>query len=291
MKRERKSMISILPDYHIHTRLCNHASGEMEEYVDHALEIGLAEIGFSDHMPVMPEPHLCMSYDDLPTYVTRIRELQKKYEGMIAIRCGCEMDIVTNRVDEIKDIIQTYQFDYIIGSIHYLDTWPFDQVQYKDKFEMNNIEAIYKRFFSAFTKAATLGLYDIAGHIDNIKCMGYRPQGDLSTYYERVASVMKSLDLTVELNTSGIDKPCGEPYPSMEFLRILCQHEIPVTVGSDSHNPKEVGRHYDRACAMLKDAGYDHVVYYKNRKRFFKPLGFSENCQELKQSSHSQRMG
>ncbi|MBT4483782.1 MAG: histidinol-phosphatase HisJ family protein [Candidatus Latescibacteria bacterium] len=269
-----------LPDYHIHTKLCNHAEGEMEEYVECALQAGLKEIGFSEHMPVMPEPHLCISYEELPIYVSRVLELQEKYKGQISIKLGCEMDIVSGRLDEINDIIRDFQFDYVIGSIHYLNKWPFDQAQYMHQFKNADIDDIYNRFFDAVVCAAETGLYDIAGHIDNIKRMGYRPEGDLTSYYERAAQVFKKYDLTVELNTSGFDELCGEQYPSEEFLKILRRNEIPVTAGSDSHNPKHVGRYYDRAFKMLKTVGYESVVYFKNRERIIKSLESLNGCYE-----------
>ena len=262
----------ILPDYHIHTRLCNHAEGEMEEYVERAIEAGLTEIGFSDHMPVMPEADLCMSYDELPWYVDRVHELRDRNRDRISIRLGCEMDIEHDRLDEIRDIIGAYPFDYIIGSIHYLDGWPFDQEQYSNGFELDDLVELYARFFDGIIRAAETGLFDVVGHIDNIKCMGYRPTGAVSANYERVAAALKNCNLVVEINTSGFDKPCGEQYPSDDFLAVLRSYDIPVTVGSDSHSPGHVGRHYERALSLLDKTGYDNVVYFENRNRIMKPL-------------------
>ncbi len=261
-----------LPDYHIHTTLCNHAYGAMEEYVEHAIGIGLEEIGFAEHMPVMPEPHLCMSYDDLPHYIKRVKELRKRYRNKITIRLGAEIDMDSNRLDEIETIIKTYDFDYVIGSIHYLDDWPFDQKQYKDRFEKGNLDEIYERFFETIIQAAKTGLYDIAGHIDNLKRMGYRPPGGMTDYYEKVASVIKDMDAAVELNTSGYDYPAEEAYPSTAFLTVFNRYNIPVTVGSDAHRPEHVGRHFDKAYAVLKEAGYDAIAHFEGRKRMLKPL-------------------
>lgn len=265
-------MNSLLPDYHIHTKLCNHAEGEMEEYVERALLLGLKEIGFSDHMPVMPEPHLCMTYDELPGYVSRVCQLREQYKGRISIKLGCEMDMVNMRIDEIQDILHTYPFDYCIGSLHYLDSWPFDQEQYRNGFERGNIDVIFKRFFDAVISAIETGIYDIVGHIDNIKCMGFRPTGDITEQYERIASVLKACNMVFELNTSGFDKPCREQYPSREFLNVLHQYDIPVTVGSDSHSPKHIGRYFERAFSLLEEAGYESVVYFDKRKKIVVPL-------------------
>ncbi|MFC1692804.1 histidinol-phosphatase HisJ family protein [Candidatus Latescibacterota bacterium] len=271
------NIISVLPDYHIHTKLCNHAEGEMEDYVEQALKIGLKEIGFAGHMPVMPEPHLCMSYNKLPYYIEKIHEIQKTYKDRISIRLGCEMDIVHDRIGEIKNIIDEYEFDYIIGSIHYLDGWPFDQEQYKEAFEKGDLDDIYLHFFDAVISAVETGLYDIVGHVDNIKRMGFRPPDDLTYQYNRVASVIKSMNCVVELNTSGFDSACCEQYPSTEFLKILYRHGIPVTAGSDSHDPKQVGKYYERALSVLREAGYQHIVYFKGRERIMKSLPQFDN--------------
>jgi histidinol-phosphatase (PHP family) len=261
-----------LPDYHIHTTLCNHAYGEMEDYVERAIEIGLPEIGFSEHMPVMPEPHLCISYDDLPFYIDRVKKLRDRYSGRISIKLGGEMDMELDRTDEIESIIETYEFDYIIGSIHYLDGWPFDQVQYKHKFEEENLDDIYGRFFDNIIRAAKSGLYDVAGHIDNLKRMGYHPEGDMTENYERVAGVLKEMDVAFEINTSGYDYPAGEAYPSPQFLKIMNKCGVPVTIGSDSHKPGHIGRHFDKAVDVLKEAGYDRVAYFEGRNRILKPF-------------------
>jgi len=262
----------ILPDYHIHTTLCNHAVGEMEEYVERAIERGLREIGFSDHMPVMPEPHLCMGFDQVQGYVDRVIELRERYKDRITIKLGCEMDIEHDRIDEIKDLAASYPFDYIIGSIHYLDGWPFDQDQYSDTFRKGDVDAIFARFFEAVARAAETGLSDIVGHIDNIKCMGFRPSGDMTAHYERLAAAVAASGLAVEVNTSGLDKLCKEQYPSAELLKVLRSHDVPVTVGSDSHNPDHIGRHFDVALSLLEECGYDSVVYFTDRKRIMRPL-------------------
>lgn len=261
-----------LPDYHIHTALCNHAEGGMEEYIERAVAAGIAEMGFADHMPVMPEPHLCMTWDELPQYLDRVRELRDRWRDRITIRLGCEMDMVPGREDEIRGIIERSGFDYVIGSIHYLDGWPFDQEQYRDIFEKDDLTGIYDRFFDSIIRAARTGLYDIAGHIDNIKRMGYRLTGDMTGYYERTAAVLRNMNLAVEVNTSGFDTAAEEQYPSLEFLRILNRHDVPVTLGSDSHRPGQVGRHFARALALIREAGYDRVAHFRNRERTLVPL-------------------
>ena len=265
-------MIESMPDYHLHTTLCNHAYGTMEEYVERAIGIGLREIGFAEHMPVMPESHICISYNDLPFYVKRVRELQERYADRITIRLGAEMDMNLERIDEIERIIETWNFDYVIGSIHYVDGFPFDQDQYRDTFEKVDLNDLYDRFFETVIEAARTGLYDITGHVDNLKRMGYRPSNDMTPNYEEVAALLKEMDLTAELNTSGFDYPAGETYPSLEFLKILNTYGVPVTIGSDSHRPEHVGRHFGRSHDVLVAAGYDSIAHFEARKRLLKPI-------------------
>ncbi len=239
----------------------------MKAYVERAIELGFSEIGFADHMPVMPEPQFCMDWDDLPIYVDRVHALQDRYSGRIDIRLGCEMDIAPGREEEIRSIVERYDFDYVIGSVHYLDGWPFDQEKHKGVFENGDLRDIYDLFFETVIRAARTGLYDIAGHIDNIKRMGYVLAGDLTPYFKRTARVLKEMDVAFELNTSGYDSAAGEAYPSPAFLHILHVTGVPVTLGSDSHNPEQVGRHFDRAYSVLREAGYDTVAFFKGRRR------------------------
>ncbi len=277
----RDLMITRLPDYHIHTTLCKHAEGDMEAYVEHALATGLWEIGFADHMPVMPEPQFCMGWEDVPLYLDRVCDLRDRYRDRITIRLGCEMDIVPGRESEIRDIIAGARFDYVIGSVHYLDGWPFDQEKYREVFETNDLAGIYNRFFDCIAAAARTGLYDIAGHVDNIKRMGYRlPADEMNGFYEQTASVLREMDLAVELNTAGLDSAALETYPSLEFLRVLRRYEIPVTLGSDSHRPEQVGRYFSRAVELLLEAGYDRVAFFRNRERILRPLSPSTGGKE-----------
>ena len=265
----------VLPDYHIHTPLCKHAAGDMDSYVVRAIDIGLVEIGFSDHMPLMPEPEFCMGYDDLPRYRDAVFELRERYAGRISIKFGCEMDIVHDRMDEIHSILDMYPFDYVIGSLHYLDGWPFDQKRYRGVFETGDVSEIYSRFFAAVREVVRTGVFDIVGHVDNIKRMGFRPSSGMNAFYEEIAAVCAEQDVAVEVNTGGFDTVCREQYPSAMFLAVLNRYGVPVTIGSDAHAPGQVGRHFNRVEPVLRDAGYASISYFTARRRRNVPLEFA----------------
>ena len=115
-------------DYHMHTPLCGHAKGEPFEYVEHAISVGLTEIGFSDHAPLLShrDPRVTMDYDQLPLYHSMIREVQDKYKDQISIKLGIEADFLPGFEDKTKEMLAAFPYDYVIGSIHFMGKWAFD---------------------------------------------------------------------------------------------------------------------------------------------------------------------
>ena len=83
---------------------------------------------------------------------------------------------------------------------------------------------------------------------------------------EKTAKVFKESNVTVEINTSGLRKPVNEIYPSVEVLKIYRNHEVPITFSSDSHDPMDVGRDYDKAYRLAREAGYDEYRVFRQRK-------------------------
>ena len=104
-------------DYHIHTHLCGHAEGEMEEYVRSAVAKKMDEIGFSDHFPLfhVVAPDLSMSFDDLPAYINKVRELWNSYKKKIRIKLGIEVEYTAEIEKQTRELLKGYSFDYIIG--------------------------------------------------------------------------------------------------------------------------------------------------------------------------------
>ena len=102
--------------------------------------------------------------------------------------------------------------------------------------------------------------------------MGYHPPEAAKELYYRAAESFRDMNVTVEINTSGYDYPAGETYPSPDYLKILREYNVPVTLGSDSHKPSHVGRHFEKAVGVLREAGYDEIAFYRQRKRIMRPL-------------------
>ena len=115
-------------DYHTHTPLCHHAVGEPEAFVDAALEAGLTEYGISDHAPQVPEPFddWRMDLAQLPDYFAWIARARAHAGGRIPIRAGMECDWLDGCEPWIAELASRYEWDYLIGSVHYLEDWDFD---------------------------------------------------------------------------------------------------------------------------------------------------------------------
>ncbi len=261
-------------DYHLHTKRCGHASGEMQEFIDRALSLGLDEIGFSDHLPLLNriDRTLSMSWDEFPYYLSDVAKVQERNKN-IKIKLGIEVDFIPRYQDELANIIENYKFDYVLGSVHFLDGWGIDDRRDIFNYENYDINDLYQRYFAQLRLAAESGLFDILAHPDLIKKYNFKPDYSLTETYERTAAAIAAADIAIEVNSAGLRKPVKEIYPSQEFLNICTRAGVPVTIGSDAHCPQDVGRDFQLLSDSLAEAGYDKIATYSQRKRTMRSIG------------------
>ncbi len=254
-------------DYHMHTPLCGHAQGEPREYVEHALKIGLKEIGFSDHAPLVShrDPTITMDFDELPKYYAMIEEVQKKYP-QFTIKMGIEADFIPGYEQKTKEILADYPYDYVIGSIHFIGKWGFDDPAQREGWQAHDINEVYRDYYELLCQSAQSQLFDIMAHVDLVKKFGHRPTEDMTPEIKKTAKVFKECGVAVEINSSGLRKPVAEMYPAKSALQIYCDAGVPLTFGSDSHLPTDVGRDFDKALAMARAVGYKEHLVFKRRK-------------------------
>lgn len=270
--------MSKLVDYHNHTTRCGHAEGTMEQYVEQAISLGLAEIGFSDHVPLYflpPERRdatLAMTQEQLPEYVESVLALRQRYESRIQVRLGLEADYFPGYEDELRHILAPYPWDYVYGSVHFLGDWGFDDPRHLDRYDRWDIDELYAHYFDHVKAAAASGIFDVMGHLDLVKKFGHRPHADASALYESVARTLKEAGVAVEVSTAGLRKPVGEIYPGPQLLAECGRQGVPATTSSDSHKPSEVGKDLDKAVAALREAGYREIVRFERRQKIPTPL-------------------
>jgi len=262
----------LLPDYHIHTARCGHATGKMEQYVEQAVAAGLKEIGFADHIPMywLDEPQrdleLAMTMEELPRYVEEVERLRSDYRGIINIRLGIEADYIPGHEGRLRELLQQYPFDYVLGSIHYVDGWGFDNPALIHRYENCDLDKLYRDYFHLLQRAARSGLFDIMAHPDLVKKFGYRPRANLSELDDETARVFARAGVCIEINTAGFRAPVAEMYPCPEFLHLCQKNGVPVTVGSDAHAPDQVGFKFDTVIMLLEETGCRKATYFKVRQ-------------------------
>lgn len=261
-------------DYHIHTSRCGHAEGSMVEYVCRARDLALKQIGFADHLPLLTKQDmtLTMPVEQLDGYVQEIEQLREEFPD-IGIKTGIEADYLPGMERDTAQLINSYGFDYVIGSVHFIDGWGFDDSRYLEGYENRDIYEIYEEYFGLVAGAARSGLFDVIGHLDLIKKYNFKPDRDITDLVEGTIAAIKEAGICIEINTGGLRKPTGEMYPGHEILRRCFNAGIPITLGSDAHSPNQVGMDFDMAIAVAKQAGYDRLAVFNKRERDFIALG------------------
>jgi histidinol-phosphatase (PHP family) len=255
-------------DYHMHTPLCRHATGEPVDYAKRAVEMGLTEIGFSDHSPMRQDgfDNWRMRFDQLDEYVEKVRKAQKDFPKL-TIRLALEVDYFPNGEDWIRELAAQHPWDYFIGSVHYVsDSWAIDDPQKLSEWKQRDSFEVWSIYFERLTKAAESKLFEIIGHVDLPKKFGHKPNRDCTPLYEKFLDAAKKNDCATELNTAGLRKDCKEIYPSRQILELAYQKDVPITFGSDAHAPNEVGMNFVEAIRLAKLIGYKKFCRFARRK-------------------------
>ncbi len=257
-----------ITDYHMHTPLCGHATGTPSEYANQAIRVGLKEIGFSDHAPLLSheDPKITMSFKQLPQYHKMIEAVQHQFKNTLKIKIALEADFIPGYEEKTRALLKTYPYDYVIGSVHFINRWGFDNPDEISEWKRQDVNKVYYRYYELLRQSAQSRLFDIMGHVDLVKKFGYLANEDMTEEIKKTAKVFQESGVSIEINTAGLRKPVKEIYPALDNLRIYCQKGVPLTFGSDAHDPQDVGRDFKQAINLAKAAGYKEYFLFKNRK-------------------------
>ena len=260
-------------DYHNHTKLCKHADGEMHQYVEKAISLGITELAFTDHMPLPNDFDIAhrMSEKEMDIYVEWVKQVQSRYPE-IKILFGIEADYYEGFEKYTVNFLNNYDFDLVIMSIHFLKNWPEGSWVFNYNFPDRSFNDIYTEYLQTIVNGLKTGLYDVVGHLDIIKT----PKQSMTQLVpDEVIKVMQEINnqkMVLEINTSGFRKEVEEPYPSLDILDIVKEHKIPLCVGSDAHSPDQVGLKLDYIYKYLITNGIDTLTHFETRKKILKPL-------------------
>ena len=259
-----------LADLHTHTKLCNHASGEPEEYLIQAEKKGLAFFGVSDHIP-WPSGYDSpwrMTAEQFPLYRSFVRRLQDRAaSGPVEVLYGIELDYVPGRMDEVYTAIKDEPFDYRIGSIHYTD-FGFDDPDMMPLWEKQGADAVWNEYADRMCAFVDTCDFEIMAHPDLPKKFKLYP-ADLTFFNRRMREAFglaAAKGIALEINTAGLRYPAGECYPSPELLKAAHDAGMKLTLGSDAHSPENVAAGFEAALELAKTAGYRAALAFRKGK-------------------------
>jgi histidinol-phosphatase (PHP family) len=264
----------LIVDYHMHLRApdesIEHSLDAVERYVEVAQARGIDQIGFSEHVYYFEETralwttpyHLERCRYRLEPYVDAIVEAKRR--GM-PVRLGLEVDYEPDKEEETRDILAPYPWDYLIGSIHFVDGQGIDGEP--SLVSEVGVESAWRRYYEALGRAARSGLFDTLGHPDLVKMFGPEITWDWP-------AVAHELDgVRIEVSSAGLHKPHGKLYPNAALLSAAMARGVEITLASDAHVPQNVGRDLDSAIEHARAAGYETVTVFDGRVPRQVPLG------------------
>jgi histidinol-phosphatase (PHP family) len=282
----------VLTDYHLHLRtdaldasVAEHfTQSNVARYRSMASERGIAELGVSEHvyrfeqaLEVWRHPFWQQyAHDDLDAYCTFVRE-------QTDLRLGIEADFVPGAEDRMANLLEAREFDYVIGSVHFIREGAVDMDEYGVWEKGRSAEEVWRRYFQTIGESAASGLFDVLAHPDLVKYWGRErplPEGDLRRYYELAIDGIAQSGIAVEVSTAGLRKRAGEIYPAPAFLQMCLEAGAPIALSSDAHRPQDVGADYDHALDLLERLGVSELCVFDRRVRRLQPLGASPRSVE-----------
>ncbi len=250
-------------DGHIHTKYCNHAAGEMEDYVLSGIKKGLTEIIFLEHVEegVISPRRTWLNEEHFDIYFDIGNKLKKKYRNQISIKLGVEVGYNPDFTDIIVKRLAKRKWDKIGLSFHYL---PMEGASHlnmltseskeHDRARNYGTNKIADRYLNGLIKGLNEIPATCLSHLDAV--LRHLPEVNIGkTHLQKInvlLDLVKEKGIDLEVNTSGIDFR-GEIFPSKNILLLAIDKKIPLALGSDAHKPEDIGRHFLTAKTVVQE--------------------------------------
>lgn len=249
---------------HTHTGFTGHGEGTVRELVDAARAANIATLAVTEHYPLTdafdPKDYLAMPAECLEAYVSAV-EAERERAGDIEILLGCEVDWLGDDEDRVFSAGEFDRFEVVLGSVHFVDTWPFDDPAQRGHWDEVGVDAIWNRYFEVWCECVSSDMpFSVMSHPDLVKKFGLYPSFDPLPLYRMAAEALAESGRMVEVNTSGAYYACNEMFPSPRLLAEFCRAGVPCTVGTDAHHPSLVARGIEEGYRVMYEAGYREVT-------------------------------
>lgn len=255
-----------LVNTHCHSRYCGHGEGEIAEYVAEAEAAGLSTLAFTEHFPLTdafdPDGYLSVPEHELDAYIQAVEEARAQ-SSIPDMLLGVELDHLGAGEDRAFTNEDLDRFELVLGSVHFVDGWAFDDPAQRDAWEEPGaVDRIWRRYIDLWCDLASdrSRRIDVLSHPDLAKKFAFYPSFDLIPEYERMAEAARAGERMVEVNTSGSYYACEEMFPAPALLAAFRKAEVPCTVGTDAHIPRNIARDIQKAYQLMYDAGYMEVT-------------------------------
>jgi len=275
----------MLTDYHVHLRPDDLEStpaaefftqANVDRYLEAAARAGISELGVSEHIHRFVDALEIWDHefwqeqarDDLAAYCEFVRSTN--------LRLGIEMDFVPGREDRIANLLDAHDFDYVVGSVHFVGEGAVDHHAFDVWSSQTDPDRLWSQYFETLAGAARSGLYDILAHPDLIKYWGGRrpePTRDPRFHYEPAIEAIAESGVAVEVSTAGYRKPVAELYPADAFAEMCVDAGACFALSSDAHVPEDVGHRFDDAVATMRGWGVSEIAVFEGRQRRLEPIG------------------
>ena len=275
----------MLTDYHVHLRPDGAGTlaadyftpGNVARYREAADERGIVELGASEHVYRFRQ---ALEYWDHPWWVPQAIDDLDDYCAFVRdetdLKLGIEADFVPGREDRMAALLDSRDWDYVIGSVHFLGETAVDYDRYDVWTTGESADRVWRRYFEWLGEAALSGLFDVLAHPDLVKHWGRErpwPERDPRYYYELAMEGIAESGVAVEVSTAGLRKPVGEIYPARAFLEMVVDAGNPIALSSDAHVPEQLGYGYDQALELLDGLGVGELSVFERRARRLEPVG------------------
>ncbi|MFP3413134.1 histidinol phosphate phosphatase domain-containing protein [Bacillus sp. SIMBA_074] len=266
-------------------------------YLEEAVRKGIKEVGIVDHLYRFHEAKgYYEKYVDISdsklgrlqkewldqVRVTSIYDFTKAIEEAkerwskrgITLKLGIEADYFIGGEQELKGLLALGDFDYVIGSVHFIDGWGFDNPDTKEYFGTHELHTLYHTFFATVESAVRSELFDIIAHLDNIKVFNYRlDENEQLSYYKDIARALVETNTATEINAGLYYRyPVREMCPSPLYLQVLAKHGVPITLSSDAHYPNDLGKYVEENIKTLRNHDISHIATFTKRARTMRLL-------------------
>ena len=261
-------------DYQTHSYRSHDGRASILEHCKQAVEIGLDELGLSEHKDFDPDDPMS-DYFDYDSYMTEIEIARRQFSGRLKILAGVEIDYQVWFEDKIANYLDLHKFDFVIGSVHYVDKLMLMTPEYN----LNRTKkTAYSDYFQAVGNSVQSGKFDIVGHLEYANRRGVSSWGEYSTgdYEDSSTALFKLMiekSIPLEINTAGLHQNLGITYPCSETVALYGRlGGRLLSIASDAHHPDQLAHAYSTAANLAIQNGLTHLCTWKNREMTLIPL-------------------